>query len=384
MILSEDMMIYADNAATTALSEHALEKMMPYLKETYGNPSSTYIFGQKAKEAIETSRETIAKIFCAKPSEITFTSCGSEAYNQALFTAARLGLKVGKKHIISTKIEHHAVLNTLKELEKEGFKITLLDVDESGIVNPENIRDSICDDTCLVSVMYANNEIGTIQPINKIGAICHEKNVLFHTDAVQAAGHIKIDVNNDNIDLLSISAHKFHGPKGIGALYAKSGIELSPVIFGGAQERGKRAGTENVAAIVGMAAALKESYDDLEAYTKTLIPLRDKLIGELCKLPGSKLNGDKNLRLPGNVNLSFKGVEGEELLLLLDKAGIAASSGAACASGSLEPSHVLKAIGCPDDMIRGALRLTIDTDISEKDTEYMAETVRTVITNLRH
>ena len=326
------MFIYADNAATTKMSRAAIEAMLTCMEEQYGNPSSLYMLGQRAKEIIEQAREEIAAVIGAQPGEILFTSGGSEADNQAIRSAARIGEKAGKKHIISTAFEHHAVLHTLKKLEEEGFEVTLLDVHEDGLVRPQELEAAIRDDTCLVTVMFANNEIGTIQPIREIGGICRKRGVLFHTDAVQAVGHVPIDVVKDNIDMLSASAHKFHGPKGIGFLYARKGVRLTNLIEGGAQERGFRAGTENVAAIAGMAAALKEAAADMPAEAERMRGLRDRLIAELKEIPHSALNGDAVSRLPGNVNFCFEGIEGESLLLLLDDRGICASSGSACTS----------------------------------------------------
>ena len=376
--------IYADNAATTKLSKTALDAMLPYFREQYGNPSSLYSFGQKAKEALEESREKTARILGCEPREIIFTSGGSEADNQAIVTAARLGEKKGKKHIVSTAFEHHAVLHTLKNLEKQGFEITLVDVHKNGIVRPGEIAAAIREDTCLVTVMYANNEIGTIQPIAEIGKICHDKGVLFHTDAVQAAGHLRINVKEQNIDMLSLSAHKFHGPKGIGLLYARRGIIPEVLIHGGAQERGRRAGTENIPAIVGMAAALEEAVSQIDKVTPELIRRRDRLIEGLNKIPYSELNGDCNHRLPGNVNFCFEGIEGESLLLLLDDNGVCASSGSACTSGSLDPSHVLLAIGRPHEVAHGSLRLSIDTETTDEDVEYIIKAVTEVVDYLRN
>ena len=376
-------MIYADNAATTRMCPAAIDAMTSCMAENYGNPSSLYSFGQKAREALEDARERIAKCLGCTPREITFTSGGSEADNQAIFSAAALGAKKGKKHIISTAFEHHAVLHTLDKLKQQGFEITLLDVHKSGIVTAEQVRDAIRDDTCLVTVMFANNEIGTIQPISEIGAVCRQKGVLFHTDAVQAVGHIPVDVGAQNIDMLSLSAHKFHGPKGIGVLYAKRGIPLSSLINGGAQERGKRAGTENVPAIVGMAAALEEATRNLSNYAEKLTPLREKLIAGLDKIPYSELNGDREHRLPGTVNFCFEGIEGEALLLLLDDKGICASSGSACTSGSLDPSHVLLAIGRPHEVAHGSLRLSLSEDVSDADIDYIIQAVTDVVTYLR-
>ncbi len=377
-------MIYADNAATTKVSHRVLEAMLPYWEEYYGNPSSLYEFGQKAKEALEDARERIAKCMGCEAREITFTSGGSEADNQAIRTAAAIGAETGRKHILSTTFEHHAVLHTLEALRKEGYEITLLDVHENGIITPEQVAEAIRPDTCLVTVMYANNEIGTIQPIGQIGAICRERGVLFHTDAVQAVGHIPVDVREQNIDMLSLSAHKFHGPKGVGVLYARKGIRLGSVIYGGAQERGKRAGTENVPAIVGMAVALEEACGRLAQDTETVRKLRDQLIDGLGRIPYSELNGDREHRLPGNVNYCFEGIEGESLLLLLDDKGICASSGSACTSGSLDPSHVLLAIGRPHEVAHGSLRLTINEETTEADVDYMIQAVSDVVDYLRN
>lgn len=377
-------MIYADNAATTKMSETAIRAMLPYLNEIYGNPSSLYSFGQKAKEALESARESVAKCLGCDAKEITFTSGGSEADNQAILSAARLGKRKGKKHIISTAFEHHAVLHTLESLKKQGFEITLLDVHSNGIVTPEQVDSAIREDTCLVTVMYANNEIGTVQPVSEIGAVCRQKGVLFHTDAVQAAGHLHIDVRDQNIDMLSLSAHKFHGPKGIGVLYAKRGIALENVIHGGAQERGKRAGTENIPAIMGMAAALEDACAAIDRNAAHLIPLRDRLIAGLRTIPYSELNGDAQSRLPGNVNFCFEGIEGESLLLLLDDKGICASSGSACTSGSLDPSHVLLAIGRPHEVAHGSLRLSIGEDITAADVDTIIAAVTEVVTYLRN
>ena len=376
-------MIYADNAATTKMSEAAIEKMVSLMNDTYGNPSSLYRFGQKAKEALEEARETVASVIGADPKEIIFTSGGSEADNQAIRSAALIGKAKGKTHIISTKFEHHAVLHTLDKLEKEGFEITLLDVHEDGLVRPEEVAAAITDKTALVTIMYANNEIGTIQPIAEIGKICHEKGVLFHTDAVQAITHVPINVVEQNIDMLSASGHKFHGPKGTGFLYAKKGIKLSNLIEGGAQERGKRAGTENVPGIAAMAVALKEASDKLDETAKYLTEKRDRLIAGLSEIEHSALNGDAKKRLPSNVNFCFEGIEGESLLLLLDEKGIAASSGSACTSGSLDPSHVLLAIGRVHDVAHGSLRLSLGEDITDEDIDYMINAVKEVVTYLR-
>ena len=376
-------MIYADNAATTRMSERAIQTMVSLMNETWGNPSSLYAHGQEAKEVLEGAREDIAQVIGASPREIYFTSGGSEADNQAIRSAAALGLKNGKKHIISTAFEHHAVLHTLEALRKQGFDITLLDVHEDGLVLPEQVEATIRDDTCLVTIMYANNEIGTIQPIREIGAICRSRNVLFHVDAVQAVGHIPVNVAEDNIDMLSASGHKFHGPKGVGFLYAKKGILLTNLIEGGAQERGKRAGTENVPGIAAMAAALKEAQAQMEANTEHLTKMRSRLIEGLREIPHSALNGDEQHRLPGNVNFCFEGIEGESLLLLLDDKGICASSGSACTSGSLDPSHVLLAIGRVHDVAHGSLRLSLGEDITAEEVDYIISTVKDVVAYLR-
>ena len=377
------MQIYLDNAATTKMSKTAINAMLPYMNGVYGNPSSLHSVGQRANEALADARERVAKLLGCGANEITFTSGGSEADNQAIVSAARIGEKSGKKHIISTAFEHHAVLHTLNKLAKEGFEITLLDVHENGIILPEQVADAIREDTCLVTVMYANNEIGTIQPIQEIGKICREKGVLFHTDAVQAAGHLHIHVKEQNIDMLSLSAHKFHGPKGIGVLYARKGIRLSNLIEGGAQERGKRAGTENIPAIVGMAAALEEACGHIDEYAEKVTALRDKLIAGLSEIPHSILNGDAKRRLPGNVNFCFEGIEGESLLLLLDDKGVYASSGSACTSGSLDPSHVLLAIGRVHDIAHGSLRLTLSDENTEEEIEYTIGAVKEVVEYLR-
>lgn len=377
-------MIYADNAATTRMSDAAIHKMLSLMKENYGNPSSLYGLGQEAKEILEKAREDVAGIIGARPREILFTSGGSEADNQAILSAADLGRKKGKMHIISSAFEHHAVLHTLERLKSEGFEITLLDVHENGIILPEQVEDAIRDDTCLVTIMFANNEIGTIQPIRKIGAVCRQKGVIFHTDAVQAVGHVPINVEDDNIDMLSASAHKFHGPKGVGFLYARQGIRLKNLIEGGAQERGKRAGTENVPGIAAMAVALKEANAGMEEYTSHLTAMRDKVIAGLKEIPHSALNGDEVCRLPGNVNFCFEGIEGESLLLLLDDKGIQASSGSACTSGSLDPSHVLLAIGRVHDVAHGSLRLSLGEDITEDDVDYIIRSVKDVVEYLRN
>ena len=376
-------MIYADNAATTKMSDAAIETMVSVARNNFGNPSSLYVTGQKAKEVLEAAREDVAAVINASPREIIFTSGGSVADNQAIVSAARIGEKKGKKHIISTAFEHHAVLHTLKKLEKEGFSVTLLDVHENGIVTPEEVEAAITDDTCLVTIMFANNEIGTIQPIREIGAVCRKKGVLFHTDAVQAMGHLPIDVAADNIDMLSSSAHKFHGPKGSGFLYVKKGIPLTNIIEGGAQERGKRAGTENVPGIAAMATALKEAAAHMDENAKHMSAARDRLIAGLKEIPHSALNGDAVCRLPGNVNFCFEGIEGESLLLLLDDKGICASSGSACTSGSLDPSHVLLAIGRVHDVAHGSLRLSIGEDITDTDVDYIIRSVKEVVEYLR-
>ena len=377
------MFVYADNAATTSVSKTALDAMMPYLTDLYGNPSSLYSFGQKAKEALEASRETVAHYINADPKEIIFTSGGSEADNQAIVSAARLGARKGKKHIISTQFEHHAVLHTLNRLEKEGYEVTLLDPHSDGVIRVEDVANALRDDTCLVTIMFANNEIGTVQPIAEIGALCRERKVLFHTDAVQAAGHMPIDVKAMNIDMLSMSGHKFHAPKGVGVLYAKKGIVLTNIIDGGAQERGKRAGTENVAGIVAMAAALKESCDNMEENTAKIIPMRDKLFAELSKIPHSKINGSLEHHVPGTVNMCFEGIEGESLLLMLDDQGICASSGSACTSGSLDPSHVLLSIGLPHEVAHGSLRLSIGEYNTMEQIDHIVEVVPKVVSYLR-
>lgn len=376
-------MIYADNAATTKMSENAVAEMVKYMRECYGNPSSLYEFGQEAKVALEDARNRIAACIGADAKEIFFTSGGSEADNQAIFSAAKLGEKHGKKHIISTAFEHHAVLHTLEKLKKLGFDVELLDVHKNGVVTPEQVKSAIRPETCLVTVMFANNEIGTIQPIKEIGEICREKGVLFHTDAVQAVGHLPVNIREQNIDLLSLSAHKFHGPRGIGVLYAKKGIVLETLINGGAQERGKRAGTENLPAIRGMMSALEEAVGNIDSYTAKLIPLRNRLIEGLSKIPYSELNGDRENRLAGNVNFCFEGIEGESLLLLLDDKGICASSGSACTSGSLDPSHVLLAIGRPHEVAHGSLRLTLGEETTAEDVDYIVKSVSEVVAYLR-
>ena len=377
------MTIYTDNAATTKMSDTALAAMLPCLQDNYGNPSSLHSVGQRAAEALQGARETVAKCLGCDPKEIIFTSGGSEADNQAIISAARFGALKGKKHIISTAFEHHAVLHTLKKLEKEGFEVELLPVGTTGTITPEQVAATIRPDTALVTIMYANNEIGSILPIPEIGAVCKEKGVIFHTDAVQAAGHLHINVREQNIDMLSLSGHKFHGPKGSGVLYARKGIPLVNVIEGGAQERGKRAGTENLPAIVGMAAALKEACDHIDENAEKVSALRDKLIEGLSKIPHSALNGDPVHRLPGNVNFCFEGIEGESLLLLLDAKGICASSGSACTSGSLDPSHVLLAIGRPHEVAHGSLRLSLCEWNTEEEVDYMLQVIPEVVAYLR-
>ena len=379
------MFVYADNAATTSVSKTALNAMLPYLTEDYGNPSSLYAFAQRAAEALAQARATVAECLGASsPKEIYFTSGGSEADNQAIMSAARVGARKGKKHLISTKFEHHAVLHSLKRLEKEGFEVTLLDVHEDGVVRIEDLKNAIREDTCLVTIMFANNEIGTVQPVAEIGALCREKGIPFHCDAVQAAGHMPIDVEKMNIDMLSISGHKFHAPKGVGALYVRKNIPLFNLIEGGSQERGKRAGTENVAGIVAMAAALKESVDNMEADSKKMIAMRDKLFTELSKIPHSKINGSLEHHVPGTVNMCFEGIEGESLLLMLDANGICASSGSACTSGSLDPSHVLLALGLPHEVAHGSLRLSIGEYNTMEEIDHICKVVPQVVEYLRN
>ena len=377
------MQIYADNAATTKMSRTAIDAMLPYMETYFGNPSSLHTIGQQAAEALMNARQTVAACLGCQPREITFTSGGSEADNQALVSAARIGERKGKKHIISTAFEHHAILHTLKKLEKEGFEVQLLDVGPTGTITAQQVADAIREDTCLVTIMYANNEIGSIMPIPEIGAVCKEKGVLFHTDAVQAAGHLHIDVKAQNIDMLSLSAHKFHGPKGVGLLYARQGIPLTNIIEGGAQERGKRAGTENIPGIVSMAAALKEACDHIDENAAKVSALRDKLMAGLSQIPHSAVNGDTVHRLPGNVNFCFEGIEGESLLLLLDAKGICASSGSACTSGSLDPSHVLLAIGRPHEVAHGSLRLSLCEWNTEEEVDYMLQVIPEVVAYLR-
>ena len=377
------MKVYADNAATTRMSEAAIGAMLSHMREDYGNPSSLHSIGQQAKEVLEKARERVAKVIGARPAEVYFTSGGSESDNQAIISAARMGARKGKKHLISTTIEHHAVLHTLKKLEKEGYEVTLLEVSEKGLIDAKQVKAAIRPDTCLVSVMYANNEIGTIMPIAEIGAICRDAGVLFHTDAVQAVGHLHIDVEKEKIDLLSFSAHKFHGPKGVGALYARKGIILTNLIEGGAQERGKRAGTENIPAIVGMVTALEESNTNLKEQQEKLLVLRERLIKGLSQIPHSVLNGDETKRLPGNVSFCFEGIEGEAMLLLLDDKGVCTSSGSACTSGSLDPSHVLLAIGRPHEIAHGSLRLSLSLENTEEEVDYMITAVKETVSYLR-
>ena len=378
------MQVYADNAATTKMSRVAIDAMLPYFDNIYANPSSLHSAGQEAKEALEAAREKVAACLGCQPREIYFTSGGSEADNQAIISAARFGAKKGKKHIISTAFEHHAVLHTLNKLEKEGFEVTYLDVKVNHNVTAQQVRDAIREDTCLVTTMYANNEIGSILPIAEIGAICKEAGVIFHTDAVQAAGHLHINVKEQNIDMLSLSAHKFHGPKGVGALYCRKGLPLVNVIEGGAQERGKRGGTENIAGIVGMAAALEDACNHIDENAAKVTALRDKLIAGLSQIPHSALNGDSVNRLPNNVSFCFEGIEGESLLLLLDMKGVCASSGSACTSGSLDPSHVLLAIGRVHDVAHGSLRLSLCEYNTEEEIDHILTVVPQVVSYLRN
>ena len=377
------MTVYADNAATTKMSQTAIDAMLPYMTTVYGNPSSLHSVGQRAKEALDAARETVANCLGCEPREIIFTSGGSEADNQAIISAAKLGEKKGKKHIISTAFEHHAVLHTLKKLEKEGFEVQLLDVKQGHNITAQQVKDAIRPDTCLVTTMYANNEIGSILPIAEIGAICKEAGVPFHTDAVQAVGHLHINVKEENIDVLSLSGHKFHGPKGIGALYCRKGFPLVNIIEGGAQERGKRAGTENIPAICGMAAAMKEACDHIDENAAKVSAMRDKLIEGLSKIPHSAVNGDLKHRLPGNVSFCFEGIEGESLLLLLDQKGVCASSGSACTSGSLDPSHVLLAIGRVHDVAHGSLRLSLCEWNTMEEMDHILKAVPEVVAYLR-
>ena len=378
------MQVYLDNASTTKMSKTAIDAMLPYFGEVYGNPSSLHSMGQRAKEVLEAARESVARSLGAAPGEIYFTSGGSEADNQAILSASVIGARKGKKHIVTTAFEHHAVLHTLSKLEKQGFEVTYLPVGKEGNVTAKQVADAIREDTCLVTTMTANNEIGSVLPIAEIGAVCRERKVLFHTDAVQAVGHLPMNVATMNIDMLSLSAHKFHGPKGVGVLYAKKGTLLTNLIEGGAQEKGKRAGTENVAGAVGLAAALKEATDNLTENVKKVSALRDKLIKGLSVIPHSVLNGDKVSRLPGNVHFCFEGIEGESLLLLLDEFGVEASSGSACTSGSLDPSHVLLAIGHPHEIAHGSLRLTLSEYTTEEEVDYALEVIPQVVERLRN
>ena len=378
------MRVYADNAATTKMSQVAIDAMLPYFAEVYGNPSSLHSIGQEAKEALDAARETVAACLGCEPREIYFTSGGSEADNQAIISAARLGARKGKKHIISTAFEHHAVLHTLNKLEKEGYEVTYLDVSNGHNITAQQVKDAIREDTCLVTVMYANNEIGSVLPIAEIGAICKEAGVPFHTDAVQAAGHLHINVKEQNIDMLSLSGHKFHGPKGVGALYCRRGFPLTNVIEGGAQERGKRGGTENIAGICGMAAALKDACDHMDERMAHVTAMRDKLIAGLSQIPHCDLNGDRVNRLPNNVSFCFEGIEGESLLLLLDFKGVAASSGSACTSGSLDPSHVLLAIGRVHDVAHGSLRLSLSDYNTDEEMDHILKVVPEVVQHLRN
>ena len=378
------MYVYADNAATTAMSQVAIDAMLPYFNKVFGNPSSLHSTGQEAKEALDAARATVAACLGCEPREIIFTSGGSEADNQAIVSAARFGARKGKKHIISTPFEHHAVLHTLQKLEKEGFEVTYLDVKQGHNITAQQVKDAIRPDTCLVTTMYANNEIGSVLPIAEIGAVCKEAGVPFHTDAVQAVGHIKIDVKAQNIDMLSLSSHKFHGPKGVGALYVRRGFPLVNIIEGGAQERGKRAGTENIAGICGMAAAMKDACDHIDDNMPRVAKMRDRVIAELSKIPHSALNGDPVNRLPGNINFCFEAIEGESLLLLLDAKGICASSGSACTSGSLDPSHVLLSIGRVHDVAHGSLRLSLCEYNTDEEVDHILKVVPEVVQQLRN
>lgn len=379
----EKRFIYADNAATTRVSEPVLQAMMPYFTEQYGNASSIYELGRSAKKALETARETVAKSIGAEPSEIFFTSCGSESDNWAIRSVCERLAAKGKKHIITSVFEHHAILHTCQAMEKNGFEVTYLPVYENGIVKPEDVKNAIREDTAIVTIMYANNEIGTIQPVEEIAAICREKGVIFHTDAVQAVGHVKIDVHAQGIDMLSISGHKIHAQKGVGALYVRKGIPMTNLIYGGAQERNRRAGTENLPAIVGFAKAMELANTDIEERGRKTAVLRDRLIDGILKLPRTRLNGDREKRLPGTVNISIEGVEGESLLLMLDMNGICASSGSACTSGSLDPSHVLLALGLKHEVAHGSLRLSINEDTTDEDVDYILEVVPKVVNRLR-
>lgn len=379
----EKRMIYADNAATTAVSDEVLEAMLPYFRENYGNASSIYKLGRDAQKAVETAREKVAKALGAEPREIYFTSCGSESDNWAIKGTADLMAAKGKKHIVTSVFEHHAVLHTTEYLEKHGFEVTYVPVSDKGLIDPEDVRKAIREDTALVTIMYANNEIGTIQPIDEIAAVCHEKGVLFHTDAVQAVGHIDIDVHRQGIDMLSLSGHKIHAQKGIGALYVRKGLNLPNLIHGGGQERGKRAGTENVPAIVGLGTAIEAATRNIAEKNAVITPRRNRLIDGILKLPYTRLNGDRDRRLPGNLNISIEGIEGESLLLMLDMNGICASSGSACTSGSLDPSHVLLSIGLKHEVAHGSMRLSIEEDVTDEDVDYILEVVPRVVKHLR-
>ena len=379
----EKRFIYADNAATTAVSEEVLAAMLPHFREAYGNASSIYKLGRDAQKAVETAREKVAKALSAEPREIYFTSCGSEADNWAIKGTAELMAKKGKKHIITSVFEHHAVLHTTEYLEKHGFEVTYIPVSDKGLIDPEDIRKAIREDTALVTIMYANNEIGTIQPIEEIAAICHERGVLFHTDAVQAVGHVEIDVHKQGIDMLSLSGHKIHAQKGIGALYIRKGLVLPNLIHGGGQERGKRAGTENVPAIVGLGVAIEAATRNIAEKAAVITPRRNRLIDGILKLPYTRLNGDRDKRLPGNLNISIEGIEGESLLLMLDMNGICASSGSACTSGSLDPSHVLLSLGLKHAVAHGSIRLSIEEDVTDEDVDYILEVVPKIVERLR-
>ena len=376
-------MIYLDNAGTTKVSKNVKEAMLPFLDEMYGNASSLFTFGQKAKEALESARQKVSKCLNCNANEIYFTSGGSESDNWAINSACNMALKQGKNHIITSAFEHHAILNTLKEKEKQGFKVTYLPVYENGIIKLQDLENAITDQTFLVTIMFANNEVGTIQPVKEIGEICHKHKIIFHTDAVQAVGHIKVDCSNMNIDMLSISGHKFHGPKGVGVLYCKKQIALTPFIYGGSQERNKRAGTENLAGIVGLSVALEDACKEMEEVSKREIILRNKLFDALSKIPHSKINGDLTNRLPNNFNMCFEGIEGESLLLLLDDKGICASSGSACTSGSLDPSHVLLALGLPHEVAHGSLRLTLSKYTTKEEIDEVIKQVPPIVDYLR-
>lgn len=379
----EKRFIYADNAATTAVSEEVLQAMLPYFRTAFGNASSIYKLGRDAQRDVEAARAKVAKAIGAEPREIFFTSCGSESDNWAIKGIAENLAKRGKKHIVTSVFEHHAVLHTCQYLEKKGFEVTYVPVSDKGLIDPEDVRNAIRDDTALVTIMYANNEIGTIQPIEEIAAICKEKKVIFHTDAVQALGHVDIDVKKQGIDMLSLSGHKIHAQKGIGALYVRKGIVLPNLIHGGAQERNKRAGTENVPAIVGLGVAIETATKNIAERNAVIVPRRNRLIDGILKLPYTRLNGDRDKRLPGNLNISIKGIEGESLLLMLDQYGICASSGSACTSGSLDPSHVLLAIGLKHEVAHGSLRLSIEENVTDEDVDYILEVIPKIVERLR-